>query len=78
MLHRLEYCRNHQCLPDVWRPLHRVRSTLPAATPPDSRLGRWMDEYSWSSRSHIFYRIRISEHDLGSSLDHEGQFTMFI
>ena len=37
-----------------------------------------MDEYSWSSRSHIFYRIRVSKHDLGSSLDREGQFTMFI
>ena len=75
ILHRVEYCRNRQCLPDVWWSLHRVRSTLPAATPPDSRLGCWMDEHSWSSRRRIFHRIRVSEYDLGSSLDREGQFT---
>ena len=37
-------------------------------------MGRWMVEHSWSSRGCIFYRIRISKHDLGSCLDREGQF----
>ena len=78
ILRRYEHCRNRQCFPDVWRSLHRLRSTLPAATPPDSRLGCWMDEYPWSSRGRIFCRIRVSEYDPGSSLDGEGQFTIFI
>lgn len=33
-----------------------------------------MAEYSWPSRRGIFHRIRVSEYDLGSCLDREGQF----
>lgn len=74
ILRRLKYRRDRQRFPYLWWSLHRVRSALPAETPPDSRLGCWVAEYSWSSRWGIFHRIRISEYDLGSSLDRQGQF----
>ena len=78
IFHRLKYSRNRQRFPYLWRSLHRVYQTLPAETPPDRWMGRWMVEHSWSSRGCIFYRIRISKHDLGSCLDREGRFAVFI
>ena len=72
---RLKYSRNRQRLPDLWGSLHRVCPTLPTETSSDSRLGCWMAEHPWTSRGYSFYRIRVSEHDMGSSLDRQGQFT---
>jgi len=75
-LHRRKHSRNCERLSNLWRSLHRVCSTLPTETSPDSRLGRWMAKYSWPSRGCIFYRIRASEHDLGSGVDRESESTL--
>ena len=73
IFHRVKYSRNRQRFPYLRWSLHRVCPTLSTETPPDSWLGRWMAKHSWPSRGCIFYRIRISKHDLGSSLDRESQ-----
>lgn len=72
VLPRLEHRRNRQCFPNLRWSLYRVCPTLSTETSPDSWLDSRMAKHSRSSRGRIFYRIRVSEHDLGSSLDRKG------